>query len=103
MPTRYEELGHYTQILVDEAVRRGITVEVGDAAIGELTMTHGGTRHTMLESLTDLTSAVAFRRCDHKGLTREVMTRAGLRVRPGARPRATTPTSPSWRSGATSS
>ena len=83
LPARYEQLGHYTQILVDEAVRRGIVVEVGDAAIGELTMTHGGTRHTMLESLTDLTSAVAFRRCDHKGLTREVMTRAGLRVPAG--------------------
>ena len=83
LPARYEQLGHYTQILVDEAMRRGIVVEVGDAAIGELTMTHGGTRHTMLESLTDLTSAVAFRRCDHKGLTREVMARAGLRIPAG--------------------
>lgn len=82
-PARYDELGHYTQVLVDEAVRRGISVEVGDPSLGELVMAHDGVRHTMLESLTDLTSAVAFRRCDDKALTRQVMERAGLCVPAG--------------------
>ena len=35
------------------------------------------------ESLSELTSAVAFRCCDHKGLTRAVLERAGLSVAPG--------------------
>jgi GNAT-family acetyltransferase (TIGR03103 family) len=82
-PPGYHELNRYTRIIVDEACRRGVRVEVHDAGLGELTLTRGDrVRHTF-ESLSDLTSAVAFRRCDHKGITRSVLERAGLAVPPG--------------------
>ena len=54
-----------------------------DAELGELALTHGGRTVHTFESLSDLTSAVAFRRCDHKGLTRAVLERAGLAVPAG--------------------
>jgi GNAT-family acetyltransferase (TIGR03103 family) len=82
-PAGYEQLNRYTAIVVDEALRRGIAVEVADAASGELVLEHGGVRHTTIESLSDLTTAVAFRRCDHKVRTRQVLTAAGLVVAPG--------------------
>jgi len=56
---------------------------VHDAGLGELTLTFGDRRVHTIESLSELTSAVAFRRCDHKGLTRAVLERAGLAVAPG--------------------
>jgi GNAT-family acetyltransferase (TIGR03103 family) len=82
-PAGYEQLNRYTAIVVDEALRRGIHVEVADAASGELVLDHGGVRHTTIESLSDLTTAVAFRRCDHKVRTRQVLMAAGLVVAPG--------------------
>jgi GNAT-family acetyltransferase (TIGR03103 family) len=54
-----------------------------DAAIGELRLTLAGRSVTTIESLSELTSAVAFRRCDYKPITRQVLARAGLRVPPG--------------------
>jgi GNAT-family acetyltransferase (TIGR03103 family) len=82
-PAGYELLNRYTAIVVDEARRRGISVEVADAASGELVLEHGGVRHTTIESLSDLTTAVAFRRCDHKLRTRQVLGAAGLVVPAG--------------------
>ena len=64
-------------------MRRGVGVVVGDPSLGELELTYGGRTVRTLESLSELTSAVAFRRCDHKGLTRAVLERAGLAVAPG--------------------
>lgn len=83
VPQRYDELNQYTQIIVDEALRRGATVEILEPGIGEIVLSIGDTTVHTLESLSELTSAVAFRRCDHKGLTRQVLSRAGLRVPPG--------------------
>ena len=60
-------------------------VEVRDAELGELALTYGGRTVHTFESLSDLTSAVAFRRCDHKGLTRAVLERAGLALPAGRR------------------
>ncbi len=54
-----------------------------DAATGELVVSDGTRRVTTVESLSELTSALAFKRCDHKGLTRTVLERAGLHVPPG--------------------
>ncbi|MGI9079752.1 MAG: hypothetical protein ACR2GF_02840 [Acidimicrobiales bacterium] len=82
-PDGYDELNRYTRVIVDEALRRGIEVEVLDADAGELAMVRNGRRITTFESLSELTSAVAFRRCDHKVCTRQVLERAGLRVAPG--------------------
>jgi GNAT-family acetyltransferase (TIGR03103 family) len=78
-----DDLNAYSRIIADEAIRRGITVEVLDAELGELRLTVGGRTVTTIESLSELTTAVAFRRCDAKPLTRHVLARAGLAVAPG--------------------
>ncbi len=82
-PEGYGQLNRYTRIIVDEALSRGIFVEVLDPLIGELVLSDGGRRITTIESLSELTSAVAFRRCDHKLHTRRVLEEAGLRIPAG--------------------
>jgi GNAT-family acetyltransferase (TIGR03103 family) len=82
-PGDLDGLNRYSRIIADEARARGITVEVLDAAIGELRLTRDGRSVTTIESLSELTTAVAFRRCDAKPITRDVLQRAGLRVAPG--------------------
>ncbi|MGC3859705.1 N-acetylglutaminylglutamine synthetase [Micromonospora chersina] len=80
MPAGYDELNPYAKIVADEAMRRGIRVEVTDPRWGELRLTSGGrTVHTR-ESLSELTSAVAMSRCDDKRVTRRILTEAGLSV-----------------------
>ncbi|MDZ5442043.1 N-acetylglutaminylglutamine synthetase [Micromonospora sp. 4G57] len=79
-PEGYDELNPYARIVADEAMRRGIRVEVTDPQWGELKLTNGGrTVHTR-ESLSELTSAVAMSRCDDKRVTRRILTEAGLSV-----------------------
>lgn len=73
-------LNPYARIIADEALRRGITVRVLDAAWGELGLTYAGRRVLTRESLSELTSAVAMSRCDDKRITRRVLTDAGLAV-----------------------
>jgi GNAT-family acetyltransferase (TIGR03103 family) len=80
---RYDELNRYSSIIVDEAVRRGISVEILDPDSGEMVLRHGDRRVTTIQSLSELTSAVAFRRCDVKHHTRTVLEAAGLPVAPG--------------------
>jgi GNAT-family acetyltransferase (TIGR03103 family) len=77
------ELNPYARIIVDEAHRRGIAVEVDDAATGLLTLTYGGRAVCTRESLSDMTTAVAMTRCDDKALTRRLLHRAGLSVPAG--------------------
>ena len=77
------KLNPYAQLIVDEALARGIGVTVLDPSIGELLLSFGDRTVHTLESLSDLTSAVAFRRCDDKALTRTVLERAGLRLPAG--------------------
>jgi GNAT-family acetyltransferase (TIGR03103 family) len=79
-PDHYGELNIYARILVDEARRRGIGVEVLDAEHGFYRLSHGGRTITCRESLSELTSAVAMSRCDDKRVTRNVLTGAGLRM-----------------------
>lgn len=73
-------LNPYARIVADEAIRRGIQVDVLDAQWGELRLTHGGRTIVTRESLSELTSAVAMSRCDDKRVTRRIVERAGLRV-----------------------
>jgi len=82
-PEGYDDLNAYSRIIVDEALARGVAVEVTDPVLGELVLTFGGRSVRTFESLSELTSAVAFRRCDHKGRTRAVLAGAGLAVAPG--------------------
>ncbi len=71
-------MNNYTEIIVDEATRRGIDVEVLDDELGELMLRFGGREVRTIQSLSELTSALAFRTCDRKGRTREVLARAGV-------------------------
>lgn len=79
-PSPADALNPYARILVDEARRRGIAVEVLDAARGYFTLTFGGRAITCRESLTELTSAIAMSRCQDKRVTRDVLAEAGLSV-----------------------
>jgi GNAT-family acetyltransferase (TIGR03103 family) len=74
------DLNPYARIIVDEARRRGIRVEVLDADFGYFRLEMGGRSIVCRESLTELTSAIAFSRCDDKRLTNRLLERAGLRV-----------------------
>ena len=74
------ELNPYARIIADEAIMRGITVEVLDGKGGYLRLTHGGTSVVTRESLSELTNAVAMSRCDDKRVARKVVADAGIRV-----------------------
>jgi GNAT-family acetyltransferase (TIGR03103 family) len=73
-------LNPYAQIIVDEALRRGIAAEVIDAEHGYFALQYGGRRIICRESLSELTSAIAMSRCDNKTVTRKVAIDAGVRV-----------------------
>ena len=74
------ELNIYARIIVDEARRRGIAVEIEDAEAGLFRLSFGGRSISCRELLSDMTSAVALSRCDDKALTRRLLAKAGLRV-----------------------
>jgi GNAT-family acetyltransferase (TIGR03103 family) len=76
----FAQLNPYARIIADEAVRRGIQVEVLDPAWGEMRLVHGGRKVVTRESLSELTTAVAMSRCDDKRVTRRMLGHAGLRV-----------------------
>lgn len=73
-------LNPYARIIVDEALRRGIEVQVDDAAGGLFTLSLGGRRIRCRESLSDLTSAVTMTLCQDKRLTQHALHNAGLQV-----------------------
>ncbi|PLW78264.1 N-acetylglutaminylglutamine synthetase [Cohaesibacter celericrescens] len=73
-------LNPYAQIIVNEALRRGIHVDIDDAKNGFFRLSFGGRLIRCRESLTDLTSAVALSICDDKRMTRKVVELAGVRV-----------------------
>jgi hypothetical protein len=75
-----DDLNPYARIIADEALRRGITVEVVDAEAGFLKLSHGGRSIHTRESLSELTTAVAMSRCEDKRITRLLLQRTGLRV-----------------------
>ncbi|MCW8891114.1 MAG: GNAT family N-acetyltransferase, partial [Sedimenticola sp.] len=61
-PRSEESLNVYAQIIVDEACRRGIAVDIVDASGGFFDLSLGGRTVSCRESLTELTSAVALSR-----------------------------------------
>ncbi|HYQ51694.1 MAG: N-acetylglutaminylglutamine synthetase [Pseudomonas sp.] len=73
-------LNPYARIIVDEAYRRGIEVQVDDATAGLFTLSLGGRRVRCRESLSDLTSAVSMTLCQDKRLTQQALHNAGLKV-----------------------
>jgi GNAT-family acetyltransferase (TIGR03103 family) len=83
-PPGLENLNPYALIIAEEALRRGIRVEVTDPEFGEMRLSVGGRTVLTLESLSEFTTAVAMSRCDDKRVTRRIMERAGVRVARGA-------------------
>lgn len=81
-PETDEGLNPYAAIIVKEARRRGIQVDIIDAGGGFFRLTHGGVSIRCRESLSDMTSAVAMSICDDKATTRRIVEQAGVRVPP---------------------
>jgi GNAT-family acetyltransferase (TIGR03103 family) len=75
-----QDLNPYARIIVDEARRRGIGVEVLDAEGGYFRLSYGGRAVVCRESLSELTTAVAMSRCEDKAVTRRLMEKAGVPV-----------------------
>ena len=71
-------LNPYARILVEEAYRRGIDVQIDDASSGLFTLSHGGRKIRCKESLTDLTSSISMSLCQDKSLTHKTLSLAGL-------------------------
>ena len=76
----YDALNPYARLIVDEAHRRGVHVEITDAGGGFFRLSHGGRSVHCRESLSELTSGVAVSICDDKAVTRRVVAKAGLEV-----------------------
>lgn len=79
-PPPEADLNPYARLIVDEARRRGIDVEITDAAGGFFRLSYGGRSIHCRESLSELTSGVAVQICDDKAVTRRVVARAGVAV-----------------------
>ena len=79
-PPPEEGLNPYAKLIVDEARRRGIGVEIVDAEGGFFRLVSGGRSLACRESLSELTSAVAMSLCDDKAVTRRIVARGGIGV-----------------------
>lgn len=79
-PRPESRLNPYAQIITNEALRRGIGVDVLDADHGYFALHLGGRRIVCRESLCELTSAIAMSRCQDKRVTHRVLAEAGLRL-----------------------
>jgi GNAT-family acetyltransferase (TIGR03103 family) len=79
-PAPEASLNPYAKIIVNEARRRGVVVEVLDEARNYFSLTFGGRTVRCRESLSDLTSAVALGICDDKRLCWRLLRAAGLQV-----------------------
>ncbi|MCK4207021.1 N-acetylglutaminylglutamine synthetase [Brucella pituitosa] len=75
-----DALNPYARIIVDEALRRGVHVDITDAKGGFFRLSHGGRSIHCRESLSEMTSGVAMSICDDKAVTRRTVAKAGLVV-----------------------
>ena len=75
-----DDLNPYARIIVDEARRRGIAVELVDAERGYFELAFGARTIGCRESLTDMTSSVAMSRCDDKRMSQQLLSKAGVLV-----------------------
>ena len=78
--TDLTRLNPYARIIVDEARRRGIGVEVLDYEAGIFKLRHAGYETLCRESLTEMTGGVAMTWCQDKVLTLRRLRAIGLRV-----------------------
>lgn len=79
-PVADDRLNPYAKIIVDEARRRGIAVDVIDAEGGFFRLSYGGRNIQCRESLSEFTTSVAMSICDDKAVTRRVVEAAGVRT-----------------------
>lgn len=70
----------YARLIIDEARRRGISVEPIDAEGGFFRLTYGSRSVACRESLSEFTTAVAMSICDDKRVARRVVAAAGVNV-----------------------
>ena len=73
-------LNPYARIIINEALRRGIGVNIVDAEGGFFRLTYGGRSIVCRESLSELTTAVAMSMCDDKRVTRRIVKAANVNV-----------------------
>lgn len=78
--TDFSGLNPYARIIIDEARRRGVSVEVLDTPAGIFKLRHCGHEILCRESLTDLTGGVAMSWCQDKVLTLRRLASIGLKV-----------------------
>ena len=74
------KLNPYALIIVNEARRRGIHVEIIDEEGGIFRLSLGGRSVVCRESLSEMTSAIAMSIADNKEISRRVVSEAGVRV-----------------------
>lgn len=79
-PEITEKMNPYAEIIVNEARRRGIQVDILDAEGGFFRLTQGGVTVRCREALSEHTTAVAMSICDDKSVTRRIVERAGVVV-----------------------
>jgi len=75
-----EELSSYSMVIINEARKRGIRVDVLDPVDNYFGLSSGGTSIVCRESLTDLTSSIAMSRCNDRRTTARTLDNAGLHV-----------------------
>jgi GNAT-family acetyltransferase (TIGR03103 family) len=75
-----DKLNPYARIIVHEARRRGIAVDLIDPEQGYFKLTSGARSVVCRESLSEMTSAIAMSRCDNKHVTQRLLRNAGLDV-----------------------
>ena len=78
--TDFGGLNPYARLIIDEARRRGISVEVIDTQAGIFKLRHAGQEMLCRESLTEMTGGVAMTWCQDKVLTSRRLASIGLRV-----------------------
>jgi len=74
------DLNPYAMIIVNEARRRGIDVDIIEPRHGLFRLTYGGRSIRCRESLSELTTAVAMSICDDKAVSRGIVERQGIAV-----------------------
>jgi GNAT-family acetyltransferase (TIGR03103 family) len=78
--SRDAQLNPYARIIVDEARRRGIAVNLIDPENGYFSLRVGAKSVICRESLSELTSAIAMSRCDDKKVSIKLLQGDGLRT-----------------------
>ncbi|MBF0445485.1 MAG: N-acetylglutaminylglutamine synthetase [Magnetococcales bacterium] len=79
-PQPEDKLNVYARIIIDEARRRGILVDIIDSTNGYFNLSFGGRSITCRESLSEMTSAIAMSRCQDKSTTLKILKEASLSV-----------------------